>query len=51
MADVFRVGGRLGGTAYFEFTVNASVDLKGAFAAALIYDQAFLTDDRVKPVT
>ena len=51
MADVSRVGGKLGGTAYFEFTANASVDLKGAFVAVLIYDQAFLADDRVNPVT
>ena len=50
MADVSRVGGRLGGTAYFEFTANASVDLKGAFVAVLIYDKRFLTDDRVNPV-
>jgi hypothetical protein len=50
MADVSRVGGRLGGTAYFEFTANASVDLKGAFVAVLVYDKTFLTDDRVNPV-
>ena len=50
MADVSRVGGRLGGTAYFEFTANASVDLKGAFVAVLVYDKRFLTDDRVNPV-
>jgi len=50
MADVARVGGRLGGTAYFEFTANASVDLKGAFVAVLIYDKGFLTDDRINPV-
>lgn len=50
MADVSRVGGRLGGTADFEFTANASVELKGAFVAVLIYDKGFLTDDRVNPV-
>jgi hypothetical protein len=50
MADVARVGGRLGGTAYFEFTANASVDLKGAFVAVLIYDKGFLTDNRINPV-
>ena len=50
MADISRAGGKLGGTAYFEFTANASVDLKGAFVAVLIYDKRFLTDDRVNPV-
>jgi hypothetical protein len=50
MADLSRAGGKLGGTAYFEFTANASVDLKGAFVAVLIYDKRFLTDDRVNPV-
>ncbi|PHX86491.1 MAG: hypothetical protein CK538_02565 [Opitutia bacterium] len=51
MADLSRAGGRFGGTAYFEFTADASVDLKGAFVAVLIYDQSFLTDDRVNPVS